>query len=1022
MRPIETRDAEVNPIAAIRRYPIVVLLFAVAFGVLGAVFATGRPEAFSARAGIVVEDARTSTVFNSRSVDAERYVADQVAILESRVVAELASDIASSVDPPFDLSVDDFLSNTTISSSGDSNFISISFVASSALRAQSGADAIGHAYEQVIQAALAEDAETAVADLDEAIAAAVGEIEAIQTEIEARRTDNDERVELDHQLAEIVAGLVALRDDSTALQEELDATSDVGLTEEELAARALVLAAIDDVGGQIRQLTEELRGRLLVSDVEARVPETAFLLRQQEDAAARLSELTLRRSQIEVDARLAGNGVAFLAPAGPGISRGVPTSSTAVIMAAVGALIGAGFAYWLFQRRRDLEDRLAPQAVLGVPLLAELPQLSDRHATLGSRQGVAGVRRSVSDAAMLPVLNAPTSPQAEAFRLLVGALNRRLEVARIEGVADGAPVAARGMVVAVCSSVIGEGKTAVATNTAIAATQAGLRVVLVDADFGAQDATRLVSQLPPAEGPIGLTEVVQDGLLLDDAVVGIDVGGGLEFGLLRRGYGDIAAPDLFGSQTAGRVLDELAQQNDLVIVDLPPLLHVAYATAAIQKADHALVVVRHGSAIDDLRELRYRLEVIGVEALGYVYTEAPRRRGTVRPIGPSGDVLGNASTRSGGPALDALIVTQPVDGGVAACVHQLAAAAVAAGYRTTVASPAQPDESFAQTTTGLGAHHVTFLNHKRGPRLRDLGNVLRLRRLMRDRDVVHLHSSKAGAVGRLSAVLLGRKRPGVVFTPHAWSWLVGGRAAGVYRAIERILAPACDVIVCVSDSEATEGRETLGRAADRITVIENGVDLHRFTPTGPRAVRDETAPLIVCVGRLSRQKGQDVALHAVAALQNRDARIRFVGSGEAASDLAALAKELQIEDRVEWEGAVDDTAAQYRVADIVVAPSRWEGLSLVMLEAMASGAALVASAVQGTEAVGDAGLLVPAEDHKALAEALDSLLGDDSRRRALGKKARQRARNYDAKVSSASNLEVWDRLNRGARHRAGRTG
>lgn len=308
---------------------------------------------------------------------------------------------------------------------------------------------------------------------------------------------------------------------------------------------------------------------------------------------------------------------------------------------------------------------------------------------------------------------------------------------------------------------------------------------------------------------------------------------------------------------------------------------------------------------------------------------------------------------------------------------------------------------------------MTLLSDERRPRLRDVGAVLELRRLLRGRDVAHLHSSKAGAVGRLSAVLLGRKRPGIVFTPHAWSWLVGGRAAGLYRTIERILARACDAIVCVSDSEAAEGRATLCRAAGRIAVIENGVDLDRFSPVGPRAIRDETVPLIVCVGRLTRQKGQDVALRAVAALQNRDVRIRFVGSGEAASDLATLARELHIEDRVEWAGAVDDTASHYRAADIVVAPSRWEGLSLVMLEAMASGAALVASAVQGVEAVGDAGILVPPEDHEALARALDSLLGDDARRLAFGERARRRARMYDVRVSTARNLDVWERLSRG---------
>jgi Mrp family chromosome partitioning ATPase/capsular polysaccharide biosynthesis protein len=625
VRPNEVRiHTEANPITAILQYPFVVLVFAVVFGLVGAAFAMNQPAAFSARAGIVVEDARASTLFNSRSSDAERYVADQVAILESRVVADRASQLAAAMDPALDISVDNFLSNTTISSSQESNFITISFIASAARTAQGGADAIGLAYQQAIQEALAEDAETAVAELDQAIGAAVQEIEALQSEIEALRTDNDERVELDDQLAEIIAGLVDLRRESATLQElGLEVPTDAVGTEGAPTEAELLRAAATEISARIQQLTEELRGRLLVSDVEAQVPATAFLLRQQEDAVARLSELTLRRSQIEVDARLAGNGVAFLAPAGPGKSRGVPTSTTVVLMAAIGALLGAGAAYWLSQRRGYVENRLIPDSILEAPLLAEVPRLST------------GGDPDSTDAALLPILNEPASAQAEAFRVLVGVLTQRLETARAQGDNN------RGMTIAVCSSMVGEGKTVVAANTALAASRAGLSVVLVDADFGAQDASRLLSDAPRRGSSVGLTEVVRDGTRLNDAISTIDAGADSFVGLLGRGQGAMAAPDLFGSQIANRVFAQLADMYDLVIIDLPPLLQVAYATAVVQKADQALVVVRHRSPVANLHDLRYRLDVIGVKALGYVYTDAPLRQSVVPQPGPSGDVLGH---------------------------------------------------------------------------------------------------------------------------------------------------------------------------------------------------------------------------------------------------------------------------------------------------------------------------------------------------------------------------------------------
>lgn len=548
-------DTEANPITAVRRHPVVVVLFALVFGAIGAWFAVDQPESFSSQTEIVVEDARTSTLFTSRSSNAERYVADQIAILKSRVVAERASQLLSSQDPPIAISVDEFRDKTTITANEDSNFITIEFVSTTAQRAQAGAGAIGLAYEMVIQEALAEDAERAVAELDKAIETTVQDIEDLQSQIEDLRTESQD------------------------------------------------------------------------------VPATAFLLRQQEDAAALLSELTLQRSQIEVDARLAGNGVAFLAPAAPGVSLDVPTPSVIVLMLALGALIGAGVAYWLSQRGRNFfENRLAPSTILEAPLLAEIPRLSKTSATI------------TDDTALLPILHDPGSPQAEAYRVLVGGLVQRLHETQDESSSK------RGLTLAVCSSTLGEGPTVVAVNTALAASQAGLDVALIDGDFGTQDASNLLAGNRSGSESIGLTELVQSQANLGDAVIeiktrteGFRTEGSI--GLVGRGQGDAAAPEVFGSRETSSLLSQLEEEYDLVIVDLPPVLQVAYATAAVQKANQALVVVCHNSPVDNLGELRYRLDVVGVKALGYVYTNAPSRRsrGFVPRNSPSFDVLGHGS-------------------------------------------------------------------------------------------------------------------------------------------------------------------------------------------------------------------------------------------------------------------------------------------------------------------------------------------------------------------------------------------
>jgi glycosyltransferase involved in cell wall biosynthesis len=371
--------------------------------------------------------------------------------------------------------------------------------------------------------------------------------------------------------------------------------------------------------------------------------------------------------------------------------------------------------------------------------------------------------------------------------------------------------------------------------------------------------------------------------------------------------------------------------------------------------------------------------------------------------------------------LDVLIVSQPVTYGVAIYVRQLTEAALAAGHGVTVVSPGADRGPLWGWVTSAGASHHT-LNMARKPAPRDAFDLLTLRRLARGKDIVHLHSSKAGALGRVAALSIGRRhRPGVVVTAHYWSWLVGGRWAPLYRWIERLLARRCDALVAVSEGEATEGRVVLGSSAP-VKLIPNGVDREHFSPEGHSADRDIDAPLLVCVGRLSHQKGQDVAIRALASMHDRNARLRLVGAESGAGErarLATLAASLGVADRIEWRGEVFDAAPEYRAADIVVAPSRWDGLSLALLEAMACGAPIVASDVNGSESLGDAGVIVPPDDPEALAEGIDRLLEDGLLRRRLGASARTRSASFDLATTMQRNLDLWSGLTIGSAEAAG---
>jgi glycosyltransferase involved in cell wall biosynthesis len=353
-----------------------------------------------------------------------------------------------------------------------------------------------------------------------------------------------------------------------------------------------------------------------------------------------------------------------------------------------------------------------------------------------------------------------------------------------------------------------------------------------------------------------------------------------------------------------------------------------------------------------------------------------------------------------------LIVSQATVDGVAVCLRDLIQAAVAQGYQLTVACPAGGD--LAAWATERGATWAR-LDLRRSPHPTDLPAVLRLRLLARSHALVHLHSSKAGAVGRLALLSL-RRRPPSIFTPHGWSWLVGGRLAPAYRRFERLMLPVTTAVVAVSAEERSHAQAVLGPRAARIQVIPNGVDVARFRPEGPRAGRT-ASPLIVFVGRLSHQRAPDLAVTALSLMRTPDARLRLVGAGEDRAAVAAQAQALGLSGRVELAGFHPDPAPDLRAADVVIVPSRYDGMALVLLEAMACGAAVVATRVAGTSVLDGAGELVPAEDPVVLARTLDTLLADPDRRRRLGQAARQRAvRQCSLERSLDATLALWRQL------------
>lgn len=337
-----------------------------------------------------------------------------------------------------------------------------------------------------------------------------------------------------------------------------------------------------------------------------------------------------------------------------------------------------------------------------------------------------------------------------------------------------------------------------------------------------------------------------------------------------------------------------------------------------------------------------------------------------------------------------LHVSQPVEAGVAGVVSQLVSDQVARGWPVSVACPAG---HLAARSESAGARWLAW-DARRDPGMRTARELRDLRRIVAvvAPDVIHLHSSKAGLAGRLAV----RRRTPTIFQPHAWSFhAVGGARRVSAIAWERLAGRWTTTTICVSRAECAEGQSAGIRGTWRL--IPNGVDERAFDPCGPggrasarsRLGIPPDAPFAVCVGRLSRQKGQDVLLGAWPRVRSRfgDARLALVGDGPMGDELAR-----SLPEGVTLAGHRDDVADWYRACDVVVLPSRWEGMSLALLEAMASGRAVVTTDVAGaTEALGLAGgAIVPVESLADLADAIAARFADPDAAAAEGAANRRR--------------------------------
>jgi glycosyltransferase involved in cell wall biosynthesis len=344
-------------------------------------------------------------------------------------------------------------------------------------------------------------------------------------------------------------------------------------------------------------------------------------------------------------------------------------------------------------------------------------------------------------------------------------------------------------------------------------------------------------------------------------------------------------------------------------------------------------------------------------------------------------------------------------GGPALHVSYLTSGLESRGYRTTLVAGSlargEGSMAFVAEQQGVEVVQVPQLSREISP-LGDAQSILQLVRLIkRERPhILHTHTAKAGAVGRIAALLAGDARPPIIvhtFHGHVLQGYFGPIRAAFFREIERRLASATTRLVAVSPQVRDDLVEFGVAPPERFAVVRLGIELDQRTRANPDARRElrrlfgvpEDRFVVGWIGRMTAVKRLPLVLEGFKLLVDRgvDATLCLVGDGPDRDEAERLAHRLGIMKRCLFVGYQLDVAPYYELFDALVLPSANEGTPVVAIEALAAGRPVVATDVGGVSDVvkdGVDGYLVRSGDATALATRLADLATDAEKRRAMG--------------------------------------
>lgn len=298
---------------------------------------------------------------------------------------------------------------------------------------------------------------------------------------------------------------------------------------------------------------------------------------------------------------------------------------------------------------------------------------------------------------------------------------------------------------------------------------------------------------------------------------------------------------------------------------------------------------------------------------------------------------------------------------------------------------------------------VIYLNKKKGP---DVSIFVKLYRLIKEEKptVVHTHIYAARYALPVAAFC------GVPVKVHTVHNIAQKEQAPVGKVINKFMFRYCGVIpVALSKEVRRTVEEVYGIAEDKIPVIFNGIDLSKCKKKEDYSKKKYFK--ILHIGRFMDVKNHRLILECFSEFvqQHVDARLQLIGDGELKKKMEELAKELHIENVVEFLGLQSNVYPWLHDADLFILPSKFEGMPMTLIEAMGTGLPIIASSVGGVPDMlknGDNAILIN-PNLNALLVSLNELYSDEKERRRIGKNARERSNYFSAYQMAQAYIQIY---------------